>query len=321
MKKITESTLSYTAKPIFAAVIKQIFGIFLFSFFLHFCLGAQGDTNPFELTPRLKAAAAAEKANQAFVPANPFDIQRKTLTETAEEAEGITAEPEIIEENYINPTEVKEQFNRFFFITYMVLLVLLTVGFILFRNTFAKVWRAFLNDNILSQLHREQGLIAGLPYLFMNVLFFANAALFIILAAKYYNWHLPGKSMTGTFFILTAGITGVFIIKHLLLKIVSYIFPVSKEARLYSFTITVFSAVLGFFLIPLNACLAYMPEGMTFSVLILVLIVIAGVYLFRSLRGLLIGSRYLSGHQFHFLLYICAVEAAPVLILLRKIIG
>ena len=42
-------------------------------------------------------------------------------------------------------------------------------------------------------------------------------------------------------------------------------------------------------------------------------------YIFRSLRGLFVAGRFLAFHKFHFLLYICTVEIAPVLILIKLI--
>jgi hypothetical protein len=44
------------------------------------------------------------------------------------------------------------------------------------------------------------------------------------------------------------------------------------------------------------------------------------IYLFRSLRGLFVGARFLAFHKLHFLLYLCAVEIAPVAIAIKWIL-
>lgn len=277
-------------------------------------VSAQTNSNPFDIQPRAKAMNKKLLSKQPFVPANPFDIKQRTKVE---------ATPEIIPEEEIiiqtNPQVKRELFGRFFFITALILGSILTVFFILFRLSFMKMWRAFLNDNMLSQVQREQGKIANLPYLIMNLLFFSNLALLITTAQHYLELSLIASNYWNNFLLIFGIITGLFLLKHLVLKVISYVFNIEKELRLYAFTITIFSSILGLLLLPLNVCTVYLPEGLTHFMLGLSALVVIGVYIFRSLRGIFIGSRYLSSNLFHFLLYICAVEIAPFLILFRWI--
>jgi hypothetical protein len=127
------------------------------------------------------------------------------------------------------------------------------------------------------------------------------------------NWNI--------FFILLGAVLGVFILKHLFIKIIASVFPLSKEMSLYAFTVTIFCAVLGFFLIPLNAFVSYAPDSLMISAFWITVGVIILIYLFRSLRVLFIGGRYIASHQFHFLLYICTLEIAPFLVLVRLILN
>lgn len=296
--------------------------IFVFVFCSSFFAHAQTEsTNPFDLTPRIEAEKAARKAagDLSYVPDNPFDIVRTAEGTDLPDLPEEELTPEKIE--YINLAAERENFNRFFFSVFLTLLILFTLSFALFRHSFAKAWRSFLNQNILTQVHREQGSIAHFAYVLMNVLFCGNLALFIMLTAREFGFGLPGGSNISAFIILFGGITGVFILKHLLLKVTAHIFPVRKEVKLYAFTITVFCAVLGFILIPLNVFIAYAPAGTSVFVIWLTLGIIILTYLFRCLRGFFIGARWFAGYLFHFLLYICAVEIAPALILVRFVLN
>ncbi len=280
---------------------------------------AQGGTeNPFDLIPRIKAEAAAKRAagEGAYIPANPFDIVRKTETlPTIEETAALNISEQ--EREYINVAAEKESFLRFFFIAFLSMLLLLTLTFIIFRTAFLKVWRAFLNDNILTQIHREQGAVAHLPYLLMNLLFCTNLALFILLSLRHSDIRLDFATNQGAFFAVLGGTLLVFCAKHLLLKVVAAVFPLRKELKLYAFTITVFCAILGLFLIPLNLFLAYAPDEVSRFAFWLTVAVFGLTYLFRSLRGFIIGGRYVGSHLFHFLLYICSVEIAPAILLVK----
>jgi hypothetical protein len=139
--------------------------------------------------------------------------------------------------------------------------------------------------------------------------------------AQIFNLHMLDKGNWTTYFILLGLVTGIFVLKHLLIKIIANIFPISKEMRLYAFTITIFCSVLGFFLIPLNAFLAYAPDSLILSAFWISTGVIILTYLFRALRSFFIGGRYIASHQFHFLLYICTVEIAPFLVLIRLVLN
>ena len=109
----------------------------------------------------------------------------------------------------------------------------------------------------------------------------------------------------------------IFIGKHLLLFIVGYIFPIQKELGLYNFTIMVFGIISGLLLLPINIVIAYVPMEIGKVVVYLSLGAIIAIYLFRIIRGLSIGSKYLVLHKFHFFIYLCTVEILPVIVLLK----
>ena len=287
-------------------------------------LSAQDGSNPFELAPRLRDQAAAEQlAIRRKSLNNPFDI-----IQPIQPAE-ITSMPIDNTSNIVNvvtepskkiiPTST-ETFNQFVFLALLLQLILVTLLFLLFRNFIGRTWRSFLNDNMLTQIHREQGAVARLPYLLLNVLTFMGLGLFTTIALQYSGKQLITNSPWLTWLYLSLSFAGIFIGKHLLLKIVGNIFPVEKEIKLYAFLITIFTAILGIMSLPLNTILAYLSGNGTNWVLYICLGIVGVLYLFRTLRAIVIGSKYLASNLFHFLLYICAVEIAPVVILLKIIV-
>jgi hypothetical protein len=117
------------------------------------------------------------------------------------------------------------------------------------------------------------------------------------------------------------GISLIFILKHILLKIVGAIFPIEKELGTYSFTIIVFQIILGIALLPFMIFIAYGTEELIPYAIYGAFIMIGIFYIYRSLRGLFIGNRFLAYHKFHFLLYICTVEIAPLVVLLKVLLS
>lgn len=80
----------------------------------------------------------------------------------------------------------------------------------------------------------------------------------------------------------------------------------------------IFNCVLGLFLVPFNFMIALGAESFYQGLLVFwVLGLVSIFYIYRTLRALNIGSKFLAGDQFHFLLYLCTVEVAPILLLTK----
>ena len=68
---------------------------------------------------------------------------------------------------------------------------------------------------------------------------------------------------------------------------------------------------------PFNFLLAYSTPEYRLLVLFWILGLIAIFYIYRGARAGQIGLKFLGTDQFHFLLYLCTVEIAPVLFLVK----
>src|SRR5690606_10647559 len=107
----------------------------------------------------------------------------------------------------------------------------------------------------------------------------------------------------------------------LLLKTIEIIFPVQKEIKLYSFSLVIFSSILGLALVPFNIVVAFASENFVEMALYGGLVLILAITLFCILRGLFLASKYLALHKFHFFMYLCTVEIAPVVIVIKLLLS
>ena len=199
----------------------------------------------------------------------------------------------------------------------LLMMVFLALEVTLFKSLINTVYRAFMNDNILKLLHREQRDIIAFPYLLLYIFFFINFGIFIFLA--FYNFGFVPKSLSILLYCI--GGTGLlFFLKHILLKIIEIIFPVQKEIKQYSFSLVVFSSILGFALVPFNIIIAFAAAPIAKVALYGGMLTIFGIGVFCILRGLFLASKYLSFHKFHFFMYLCTVEIAPVLVVVKLLL-
>jgi len=291
-------------------------GCLLVFFILNFA-GAQSRVTPFDLIPRIQTALP-EDSIAITTSSNPFDIV-KLRPQSRQEV----STPGFSIERPRKPLSAKEKedvYRRFIFITILVMMIMLTLVVTLFRILIAKVWKAFTNDNLLNQLQREQSAGITLAYTILYALFFINAGIFAFLACRHFNLEIASSNF-GALFLLIGGIAGFFLAKHSVLRMMELVFPIKKEMATYQFTVLIFNIVLGFFLAIAVLFLAYAPDETTKYLLYGTLGLIALTYLFRNLRGMFIANRFLSNHKFHFLLYLCAVEIAPIAVIVKMLVS
>lgn len=311
-----------------------------FFFFLLFLgsMMAQNGENPFELVPRAgtnvkvstkkvpkveaDTIAAEAKSAQTALDENPFALKpaasnkgkakRRNKEKATTNSENSSAE--------IQPQPTDTKVRRFIFSIIILDLILVAIMLTLMRNFFEKSYISFINENLLNQVFRERQAGTLIPFLIFYVLFFYNLSLFIYLLIEHYNLPIVLNPLP-TFLYILLGVSLAFFGKHLLLRIVGFIFPIDQELRKYSFTIMIFGIIIGFFLLLANLLIAYGPGSITKYIIYTSLGIITLIYLFRTLRGLFIGNKYIWFHKFHFLLYICTVEIAPAIIMWKLILN
>ncbi len=291
-----------------------------FFFRLAFCLflvffqrekgQSQSHSNPFELSHRLPEGLAAKDSSLAG-DENPFDLAPHRLAvRTAprrEKATWLTPRIALPKGQSRNPS--------FLFAAIFGMLGLLTTIISLYRPTVRKVFKSFANDNFLSMTQREVGTVAASPYGLLYANFLLNVGIFAFLLTRWFR----GDTFNNFPFLLLciAGMAGVFLARHAILGLVGWAFPVEKEVSKYQFTITVFNCAIGLLLVPMNIFLAYAPPELARVIIWAEVAVIGGIFLFLAARGFSIGAKFLAAAQFHFLLYLCAVEIAPLLTLIK----
>ena len=188
------------------------------------------------------------------------------------------------------------------------------------RSSVTQAYKALLSNNALRQIYRLQAGWGNITQLALYGLFLFNAGIFTFL--MYYRFvGKPPMNQFWSFTFCLLGVSLVFLIKHTILYIVSAIFPISKEVKLYNFIIITSGILLGLILLPLNIFIAYSPEILGNILTYMAFATIVLVYLVRSLRSLSVASPFLATDQFHFLVYLCVVEVAPLFVLVKLLIS
>ncbi len=277
--------------------------------------GAQGSANPFDLGRQelIVADSSALKAVRPEISGNPFELFPGGGGPSV-----VNERPNTVEVPKLQKAEQVEKPQQFLFLIVIAILLLLTVLVSISRAQIKKVYSAFFNDIILRSLYREKGSLSTSIYLSLYLMFIANLGIYVYLSLRQYNL-LFGDSDLSTLAYCVAGIGVLIAAKHIVLGLISFIFPVSKDMDTYHFVILMFGILTGLVLAPANVFLAYADAGLAKLIITGTEIFLLLFYILLLLRSLFLVRNYIALHFFHFLLYLCTIEVVPVLLLYKMI--
>ena len=196
------------------------------------------------------------------------------------------------------------------FLSYMSILIAI------FPKEVQSFFHAFLSTSAIRKLEREQAGILRVERFSSYILFVMNMGTFCFLIPQI----LTTETQFNTFTALLASIAGVSVVytlKHIQLKVLALVLPIGQEINLYNFIISNTNKVLGYILTPILFLLLYVPSSAQETMLYFSFILLGIIYLYRSFSAIIIAGSIILFHKFHFIVYLCAIEIAPILISLK----
>ncbi len=202
---------------------------------------------------------------------------------------------------------------------YLMAGIVFVMAFI--RVTFSKYFRnlflLFFQTSLRQKQTRDQLLQDGLASLLTNLLFVMSAGLYITLLIRYKNW------TDLSFWWLAAGSAGalllVYLVKYLFLLFAGWIFNTKEAAGSYVFVVFLVNKVLGILLVPFLIILSFAgPEVVQVSVTVSIGMILL-FFAYRYWVSFVAIRNKLKVNALHFLLYLCAVEILP-LVLIYKVL-
>ncbi len=286
----------------------------LFCFLLAGAAIAQAEGNPFELLFRARQDSLGEYPGKQADPSNPFELRARPAVRSPKAAENTRALFTIRS----GQPRFAAQLTQIRSVATIALMLLLAILLTLYRKLFARSYSSFFNDNLMFLFYREQEGRAGNPMWLLFLILPINLGLFAYMLCNHYKIEFAPNAwiQLGVCLAFALGAIGL---KILVLGLMANLFSIEKEINRYIFLILVFGVVLGVFLSLFNILLAYAPEKLHEPLVYATGILLALTYLFRGLRALLLANKFIVSHLFHFLLYICTVEALPLLLFVKAI--
>ncbi|MBS4014199.1 MAG: DUF4271 domain-containing protein [Bacteroidetes bacterium] len=218
----------------------------------------------------------------------------------------------------INSDPIKRKKENFNWPAIVLLILAALVGFARYlqptavRHTFKA---AFNNRNFL-QLIKEQNVLGEwFSYLLITV-FLAAFSLLVFLSLDFSGYiNTESVSQSTSVFLLVFALTTVFyVLKYLGLRFIAFVFKTDSATSFYFKNILLFNQIIGLIIFPF---LLYNIFYQNTFVLIITWILFGLLSVFKILRGIAIGHNASNLSVYYLFLYLCAVEIAPILLILK----
>lgn len=211
---------------------------------------------------------------------------------------------------------LREVISNDWFTVFLVLgLSFIVLCKFLFASRFNDFVTVIGNSKYLKIYARDQKFIDGFDaLLFLNLII--SVSIFLYLA--YTSLVNPSEFDLTQFFKLIFGIGVLFLIKVLLERLIGSIFEIDSLIDSYLFQKTTYKNYTGFILLPINCLLTYTISP-TKHVIYACFILIVLINLIGFMSSFKNHQKLLLNNLFYFILYLCALEIGPYLILFKLI--
>jgi hypothetical protein len=205
----------------------------------------------------------------------------------------------------------------FYYIVGLVLyLALMRLFFYKYVNT---MFTLFFRATLRQQQLREQLLQAPLPALLMNVFFVVSLATYCTFLAIHFRMPFADNFWTTLLYAIIL-IACIYFVKFIFLNIVGWIFGISNVTDTYIFIVFLINKMIGIFLLPVIALLAFPSPTLLPVMLMISYILVGGMLFYRFIISYRPVRSEIKVNRFHFFLYLCAFEIAPLLLIYKVLL-
>ncbi len=204
---------------------------------------------------------------------------------------------------------------------YVLLALLLIFAFLrqAFSKYFTDLFRLFFRTTLKQRQIREQLMQTPLPSLLLNGFFVISGGLYIAFLLLHFGL-ITDPEFWLYFFYCSVGLSLIYLVKFLGLKVTGWVFGIEEATNSYIFIVFIINKVIGVFLLPFVILLAFL-QGQGYQIaLVLSWAGVGGLFLYRFILSYSAIHNQVRFNIFHFFLYFCAFEIAPLLLIYKLLL-
>ena len=178
------------------------------------------------------------------------------------------------------------------------------------------LFRFFFRTSLRVNQIREQLAQSGLQSLLFNIFFALAFGVYVYLVAIHFKasvkteeWLLP--------FVATVSLLLLYAGKYFFLKASGWLLNIHAATEAYTFIVFLINKVAGIVILPFLIVLAFSPLAISNIVVTISVALVLVLFLYRFLRAYQPVQAEIKVSRFHFLMYLLAVEVAPLLLIYK----
>jgi len=185
---------------------------------------------------------------------------------------------------------------------------------LIFNKYLSQLMQSTINYSTFTRTFRERYFNLFHASFRLDLVFSMILALFGYQFLNLFKINLGATKTYYTYFICLGIVIGYFISKRIIYYIIGILTESKPEVQEYLFSITVYNRILGLFLMPVTATIAFIPLAHVEPMLYAGLGIIAIFYLMSLFRG---GKIFLKKHFSisYLILYLCTLEFLPLVLI------
>ena len=202
----------------------------------------------------------------------------------------------------------------------IIVLALLIVGLVrvMSNRYFESLFKAIINYRLLRELYEEEDAGLTISAFALNSNFLLTTSLFVYLIVQYTGLAAVAKGIV-TYAIILVITLCLYLVRYVSLKMLYFLFPHLEEINFYNFHFFLVHKAIGIAIIPFLLLLAF-AGNIAAEVGIYGIAGIASLLLLLHLgRGVFMSKKYWQNDVFHFFLYICSLELAPSIVIIKSL--
>ncbi len=206
----------------------------------------------------------------------------------------------------------------FIFALFVVIAYFTTLR-VIYDRAVSQLLSAFTSQTFTSQAVRDENLLLQRTSVLLSVLFYLSGGLFLYQLVIHFGWEREQPQGFPLFFLFAVLLASVYATKLILLKVLGFVFRAGKLVSSYIFNVFLVNNVIGILLLPVVACIAFLPPMAKPFVIYTAIAVVCLCWLFRIVRGIRAWVSVPGYSVYYLILYLCAFEIAPVFVISKLV--
>lgn len=212
--------------------------------------------------------------------------------------------------------KTKKPDKDIFTITFLITLLVLGLANFLFPLRFRETLLAAFSARHFNQLEREGGIMDNWVSFFLFFNFIVVFAVFVFLSIKKFGGigFIDNSPVVLQIGYSAIAISIFLFVKFIVVRFIAWVFRTENAARVYFLNILTFNHWIGIVLLPV-LIIDVFNQSIHFTGFAWIIFILLNA--FKIIRGAYIGHKNLNFSAYYLFLYLCAIEIAPLIIVLK----